>query len=128
MGSNDTMIPSVDLSDIPAEDLLKVSAHQLVQIILDNALNRLADAGHAMVQGQVSEKGVRISEVITLIGILHESLDFDQGGEIARQLNDLYHYCQIQLLTANKDNNAELLNEVAGLLGQVRQAWADIAV
>jgi flagellar protein FliS len=48
------------------------------------------------------------------------------GGEIARNLSDLYEYMARQLLRGNAENKAHYLKEVSGLLGEVRSAWVAI--
>ncbi len=45
------------------------------------------------------------------------------GGEIAGNLKDLYDYMERRLLHANLNNDIAALEEVIGLLRQVKSAW-----
>ncbi|MDP6198814.1 MAG: flagellar export chaperone FliS, partial [Porticoccaceae bacterium] len=51
------------------------------------------------------------------------SLDFDKGGELARNLDDLYDYATRRLLKANIRNDIEAVQEIKGLLGEINGAW-----
>ena len=48
------------------------------------------------------------------------------GGEIAQNLDDLYDYMQRQLVVANADNDASIIDEVMGLLREIQEAWNSI--
>jgi flagellar protein FliS len=63
-------------------------------------------------------------EVVTELMV---SLDFDQGGEIARNLFNLYIYFHNQLMEANVQKDLKPLKEVRDFLFTLREAWAEIA-
>ncbi len=48
------------------------------------------------------------------------------GGELAERLAALYDYMSDRLLYANLHNSQPALDEVAGLLATLREAWAEI--
>jgi len=54
---------------------------------------------------------------------LREALDLQQGGEVAANLDSLYEYMVSRLVEANVKNEAEPLDEVAGLLRNVKAGW-----
>jgi len=45
------------------------------------------------------------------------------GGSLAANLDDLYDYMARQLINANLQNKVETLDEVSGLLREIRSAW-----
>ena len=99
--------------------------HQLIQMLLNGALEKLASAKGHMLRKNL-EKGSCISRVISILDGLRESLNFEVGGEIAENLNQLYEYCQRRLLQANADNDPRLLDEVTALLREIKIAWESI--
>jgi len=99
--------------------------HQLIQMLLNGALEKTASAKGHMLRNN-PEKGSCISRVISILDGLRESLNFEVGGEIAENLNQLYEYCQRRLLQANADNDPRLLDEVTALLREIKIAWESI--
>ena len=61
-----------------------------------------------------------------IINGLKVSLDLSAGGELAQRLAALYDYMSDRLLYANLHNSQPALDEVAGLLATLREAWAEI--
>jgi len=102
------------------------SPHRLIQMLFDGALKRIAFAKGAMQRKQIAEKGRFISQAIDIVGGLRSSLDKEQGGEIAANLEALYIYIDGQLLMANLHNSEEILDEVSGLLREVKTSWDSI--
>lgn len=99
------------------------SPHRLIQMLMEGGLSRLAQAKGAMLHGQGALKGELISKAIGIIGGLREGLDLNQGGEIAANLDRLYDYMVSRLVEANISNEPALLDEVAGLLRNIKTAW-----
>lgn len=100
---------------------------QLVLRMMDGALDRIVTARGHMGRNEVSPKGEAIGKAIGLIDGLRTSLDRDRGGDIARNLESLYDYMMRRLVEANLKNDQRRLDEVAGLLDEVRSGWAAIS-
>lgn len=103
--------------------------HRLVLMLMDGTLERLAIARGCMERrgrGDVGRKAQLLTQCVSMIGELRGGLNLEQGGELARNLSDLYEYMTRQLLRANADNNAGYITEVQGLLGEIRSAWIAI--
>ncbi len=66
---------------------------------------------------------IKAQEIITE---LMASLDFDQGGEIARNLFSLYNWFNRELLQANINRDFVRVRAVRELINQLRGAWQDI--
>lgn len=105
----------------------EASPHRLIQMLMEGGLERMAQAQGAMMRDQAPLKGELISKSIAIIGGLREALDPTQGGEIAVNLDRLYEYMIARLIEANKANDPALVNEVAGLLREVKSGWDAIA-
>lgn len=99
------------------------SPHRLIQMLMEGGLTRIAQARGAMERQQTSLKGELIGKAIGIIGGLREGLDLQKGGELAVNLDSLYQYMLSRLLEANVKNDAVLLDEVAGLLRNVKSGW-----
>ena len=99
------------------------SPHALIQMMMGGALDRIAAAKGFMERGSIPEKGAQIGWAISIIDGLRLSLDKSAGGELAQNLENLYDYMMTRLLDANIRNEPAYLDEVAGLLRQVKSAW-----
>ncbi|MGR9051534.1 MAG: flagellar export chaperone FliS [Gammaproteobacteria bacterium] len=100
--------------------------HQLIVMLFDGALERIAVAKGAMVRNDIELKGQKIGRAIAIIDGLKAALDSEKGGEIAENLFDLYGYMQRRLFDANTENDAAILDEVSGLIREIRDAWVAI--
>lgn len=104
-------------------EVFDASPHRLIQMLLDGGLSRLAQARGALERNDLSLKGELIGKAIGIVAGLREALDFEQGGEIAANLDRLYDYMMVRLSEANRHNDASILVEVADLLREVKSAW-----
>jgi flagellar protein FliS len=104
----------------------EVSSHRLIQMLMEGALDKVAIAKGHMVRQEVKEKGSYISWAISIVEGLKASLDFEQGGEIAQNLEVLYDYVQRRLVEANLENDPAMLDEVIGLLKNIKSAWDEV--
>ena len=57
---------------------------------------------------------------------LQGALDFEKGGDLAKNLNELYDYVTRRLLHVNAHNDLEALEEVHGLMMEIRSAWETV--
>jgi len=96
-------------------------------MLMEGALAKIAVAKGHMERAEIREKGEQIGCAISILEGLKTSLDHDKGGEIARNLEDLYMYMERRLIEANRGNDTSLLDEVSDLLKQIKEAWEAIA-
>ena len=99
------------------------SPHRLIQMLMEGGLTRIAQARGAMERQQTAMKGELIGKAIGIIGGLRDGLNLEQGGEVAANLDRLYEYMVNRLLEANVQNDMAPLDEVAGLLRNVKSGW-----
>ena len=103
------------------------SPHRLIQMLMEGALGKIAVAKGHMERNEIRDKGQQIGCAISIIEGLKLSLDHEKGGEIARNLEDLYIYMGRRLVEANRSNDTGVLDEVSDLLKQIKEAWDAIA-
>ena len=100
------------------------SPHKLVVMLFDGALTAVASAIQLINVGNIPAKGQSISKAISIIESgLRASLDKTVGGSIAINLDALYGYMSSRLVTANLKNDVSVLEEVHGLLMELKTAW-----
>lgn len=102
------------------------SPHKLISMLFEGALERITQAKGAMQYGNIELKGKKINSAVAIVGGLRQSLDKDQGADIAENLDALYIYIQNVLARAHLKNDPALLDEASTLLAQLATAWKQI--
>ena len=103
------------------------SAHRLITLLLEGAVERIAKAKGHMERGERASQGELIGKVIDIVASLDAYLDVEKGGEVAQNLESLYDYMVRKLFDANKNSSLEELSEVETLLLEIREGWVGIA-
>jgi flagellar protein FliS len=73
---------------------------------------------------KISKSILKTQEIITELTV---SLDFEQGGDIAKSLFSLYTWFNKELLEANIAQDMRRITSVRNQLNELRSAWAEIA-
>jgi flagellar protein FliS len=99
------------------------SPHRLVQMLMEGAVEKIAIAKGHMDRKEFAEKGKHINWAISIINGLRSSLNLEEGGEIAQNLDSLYDYMVRRLSEANLKNDITILDEVSSLVLEIKSAW-----
>jgi len=109
-----------------ASGVESADSHRLIQMLMNGALEKIATAKGYMERNDIAQKGGNISWAISIIDGLRASLNVENGGEIAQNLDDLYDYMTRRLARANIENNADILDEVSSLVRSLKSAWDEL--
>lgn len=107
--------------------VVAASPHQLIIMLYEGAELAVRLAIKHMNEGDLAKKSASISKASSIIlDGLRAALDPHQGGDIALQLDALYGYMNQRLMLAHVNNQTMPLEEVLGLLRELRGAWQQI--
>ena len=110
------------------------SQGQLVMMLYDEAIKCL-DRGLELLSldtegkknpGNIEKISKAILKTQEIITELIVSLDFEQGGDIAKSLFSLYTWFNKELFEANIKHDIHRLTAVRNQLNELRSAWAEI--
>jgi flagellar protein FliS len=107
--------------------LADATPYQVVQLMLDAVLSRVAEASGHLERGETAAKGEKIGKALGIIEALLLGLDKERGGDLAQNLERLYDYAMRTLLKANLENRLDLLKEVSALVREIKLGWDGIA-
>ena len=103
------------------------SPHRLIQMMMEHALSRINFARGYMERQQVAKKGQAIGDAISVINGLQVSLNHKANQRMSENFDALYAYMMRRLLQANMDDDMAILDEVSGLMRELKEAWDAIA-
>ena len=96
---------------------------QLVQMLLDGLIESMTVAEGHINRKAIAEKSFHLTRASRIVLGLQSALDFEKGGDIAKNLNELYGYVTKRLLHVNIKNDIEALREIRHLISEIREAW-----
>lgn len=100
---------------------------ELVILLIEGVLDRVRLARQAIVERDIGQKIRHLNKALEIISEgLRAHLDVNAGGELARNLDDVYAYCSVRLLHANSKNDVATLDEISGLISPLLGAWMAI--
>lgn len=105
--------------------ILTASPERLVVMLYDGASRFLGQAAVAMRDGDVETYHNRLRRAEAIISHLQNTLDL-QHGEIPQNLLSIYLFCRRHLNGARLRRDPRAIEDVIGLLTQLRDAWEAI--
>ena len=108
-------------------EVLGADRIKLVMILYRAAIESIAGARLNVRNGEIRERSRRIVKASGIIHELLRSLNHAEGGDVSRNLAELYAYIQQRLMDANSAQTEPPLAEVEGLLRTLLEAWTATA-
>jgi flagellar protein FliS len=108
------------------QSILTATPGRLVVMLYEGCLRFLHQSAHAMRNGESQTALTRLRRAEAIIDELTATLDHERGGVIASRLQGIYSFSRRHLLEAWRDTDPQKIDEVAGLLSELRDAWAEI--
>jgi flagellar protein FliS len=94
---------------------------------LDLALNLLGlNSAGKKDPGRIEKIGKAMVKTQEIVSELMVSLDFEQGGDIAKNLFSLYTWFNRELLESNIRQDARRISTVRNMMEDLRNAWQEI--
>jgi flagellar protein FliS len=99
---------------------------RLVICLYEQAIEDIRRAVAALERGDVEARTRGINHALTVIAHLQGSLDMQQGGEVAANLNRFYGLIRAGLVQAQVKESARILEEQIFLLVTIHEAWLEV--
>jgi flagellar protein FliS len=107
-------------------EVLSADPVKLVTMMYRAAREAVAAAGVALATGDIAARSKQILKAWEIVHELRGSLNHEQGGEISRNLEDLYNYVSQRLLDANAEQSQKALDEAGAVLAILAEAWQEV--
>ncbi|AUG51990.1 flagellar export chaperone FliS [Thalassospira marina] len=103
------------------------SPAQMVYMLYNKAISVLQEAIKAIEANDIEARCNANGRAMEIIAHLSGTLDLEQGGEIARNLQEIYRFSMVHLMKVDRNNDAQAAQDVIGLLTPMRDSWAILA-
>ncbi|MBI3603484.1 MAG: flagellar protein FliS [Nitrospirae bacterium] len=80
-----------------------------------------------MAKGNHLASGIALYRALAILAELRKSLNMQDGGEVAVNLDRLYLFMHEELVQGNLERKPERLDKVLPMLLDLREAWGEIA-
>ena len=101
------------------------SKEQILLMLYQAAIKNCKKAIDAIEAKQIAQKGEYIGKLQDIVIELNNSLDFEVGGDIAKELSSLYDYMLFASTQANIKIDAEPLQGCLSVLNTLYEGWSE---
>ncbi len=97
---------------------------ELVILLYDSAIEDMRRALAAMQDSEIETRSAQIGHALLVLQQLQGTLDFERGGDAARQFEQFYNLVRAKLLEAQIRGSGELMRQQIRCMSEVRDSWA----
>jgi len=95
----------------------------ILLMLYQGTIDFLRQAKTSLEKRDMAEKGRCVTRALAIISELLTSLNFEIGGEMARNLESLYLFMLEQITAANVGNDPQPLEDALALLSTLKEGW-----
>lgn len=95
----------------------------LIVILYEEVVRSIRKALRAFEAGDIEARGRALTHAVEIIGYLQSILNFEKGGEVARNLSDFYNFMRGRLLEIHIKPTHDGLEMMAGEFAKLAAAW-----
>ena len=98
----------------------------LILMLYEGAVTFLNRAIQAIEASHPEQRATHLNRALNVLGYLQSLLNFEQGGEVATQLDRFYTHARAQVLEASVLNSSEILISLRNQILSVRETWQQV--
>lgn len=110
-----------------AQKVASATPEELVAMLLEAGQRFIAHGLAAMEKRDHATKGRHLHRVLQIIEELHVRLDLDAGGELVMNLSRIYDWWSREVMEGGMHMEPDRLQRVAAHMGELREAWEQLA-
>jgi flagellar protein FliS len=104
------------------------SSVQVVVLLYDGAISSMKLAQESIVTLNFHDKARFLDRALRVVGELSASLNMEEGGVIAKDLQRVYEYIQFEVTQANLKNEPGRLEGPIRCMSAIRESWQELAI
>lgn len=98
----------------------------LVVVLYDLLLRDIREAVASLSEGNHERRAAAVSHCMLVLQQLQGTLDMEQGGVVAANLERFYNFTRAKLLEAQIKMSAEMFQQQIVFISSVREAWQQV--
>jgi flagellar protein FliS len=98
----------------------------LIVILYDEMVRSIRKSRDCFERGDIEGRGKALMHVVEVIGYLQSILDFEKGGDVARNLASFYNFMRMKLLEIHIKPSPEGLDMLAAEFAKLSAAWRQV--
>ena len=102
------------------------SPHQLIALLFEEAVNALDALAAAAGRRDAPRVAMAQARALSIVGGLQASLDMEGGGDLARNLADVYREASRLIMAAGKASEPTFAAQARTMLAEIASAWDSI--
>ena len=99
----------------------------LVIMCYEKTIQFLNQARVHFEENELEKKAMKMQKALDIISELHCSLNFEKGGQIAKNLDAIYNYLNRRLIQCDIQRDLTIFDEVILILSELKEAWEGMA-
>ncbi len=115
-------MPGIGFTTYQKTDILTADPKKLVIMCYEGAIYNLKVAKAKYYAQEFEGKGKAIQNALDILNELRAALDFEKGGEIAKNLESLYTFWTQYIIKADMNRDPRALDQVAAMLEEIKSA------
>jgi flagellar protein FliS len=108
-------------------EVLSRQPEWLVPLMYEHLLLNLRRASKQIELGDQEGKTVSLDKASAIVMELIGALDFERGGELARQLSGLYLFFSTEMIGARQQVDTARLQRLIQMISDLHEAWSQAA-
>ena len=96
---------------------------RLIALLCEVLVCALGLMVRAINEGQADEKAEQLVRVLAILHALETSLDFQEGGAVARKLKQTYRRLRREIISASQENDPKRIEAARMILADLAEAW-----
>ena len=105
------------------DEILTANPVHLIQLLYRGALDSITSARRYLKLGDIRARSRAISKAMAIVTELSLSLNHTTGGDLSKNLAELYDYAEKLLIEANVEQSDPPLAEAERLLSTLLEGW-----
>jgi len=95
----------------------------LIVILYEEIIHSVRKAQRSLQSGDIEERTHALNHALAVVGHLQGVLNFEKGGQVARDLSMFYGFLRVKILDANVRADNPTMEWIAAECAKIKRAW-----